>query len=47
LGEPLVVIGIFEHCALSFGIGYVIRESASFLSAVEPMLGIVDWMFGH
>jgi hypothetical protein len=47
LGEPLVIIGILEHCALGFAIGYLLRESASFLSAVEPVLGIVDWMFGH
>ncbi len=42
LREPLVIIGIFEHCALGFGIAYVLRESASLLSAVQPMLGIVD-----
>jgi hypothetical protein len=36
------IIGIFEHCALGFGIAYLFRESARFLSAVEPMLGIVD-----
>jgi hypothetical protein len=34
--------GIFEHGALRFGITYLFRESARFLSAVEPMLGIVD-----
>jgi hypothetical protein len=28
LGEPLVIIGIFEHCA--FGIVHLLRESASF-----------------
>jgi len=42
LGEPLVIIGIFEHCALGFGIVHLLRESASFLRAVEPVLGIVD-----
>jgi hypothetical protein len=47
LREPLVVIGVFEHCALGFGIGYLLGESASFLSAAAPALGIVDWMFGH
>jgi hypothetical protein len=47
LRESLVVSRILEHCALGFGIGYLLRASASFLSAVEPMLGIVDWMFGH
>jgi len=47
LREPLVVIGVFEHCALGFGIGYLLGESASFLSAAAPVLGIVDWMFGH
>jgi hypothetical protein len=45
--EPLVLICIFEHCALSFGIVYLLRESASFLSSLEPVLGIIDWMFGH
>jgi hypothetical protein len=34
LGEPLVVIGVSEHCALGFGIGYVLRESPSFLSLI-------------
>jgi hypothetical protein len=47
LRKPLVVIGILEHRALGFGIVHLLRESASFLSAVEPVLGIVDWMFGH
>jgi hypothetical protein len=42
LGEPLVIIGVFEDCALGFGIVYLLRESASFLSAVAPVLGIVD-----
>jgi hypothetical protein len=42
LGQPLVIIGILEHNALGFWIGYLIRESASFPSAVEPMLGIGD-----
>src|SRR5262249_11121740 len=32
----------FEHCALGFGIVHLLRESTSFLSAVEPVLGIVD-----
>jgi hypothetical protein len=47
LGQPLVIIGILEHNALGFWIGYLIRESASFPSAVEPMLGIGDRMVGH
>jgi hypothetical protein len=47
LGEPFIIIGILDHGALGLRIGYLIRESASFLGAVEPMLGIVDWMFGH
>jgi hypothetical protein len=47
LREPLVIIRILEHRALGFGIVYLLRESASLLSAVEPMLGIVDWMLGH
>jgi hypothetical protein len=47
LGEPFVIIGVLEHRALGFGIVYLLREGASFLSAVEPVLGIVDWMFGH
>jgi len=42
LGEPFVVLGVFEHRALGLGIDYLLRESASFLSAAEPMLGIVD-----
>jgi hypothetical protein len=42
LRQPLVIIGIFEHGALGFGITYLFRESARFLSAVEPMLGIID-----
>jgi hypothetical protein len=42
LREPLVIIGIFEQCALGFEIAYLLRESASPLSAVQPMLGIVD-----
>jgi hypothetical protein len=29
LGEPLVIIGIFEHCALGFGIVHPLRESAT------------------
>jgi hypothetical protein len=45
--EPLVLICIFEHCALSFGIVYLLRESASFLSSLEPVLGIIYWMFRH
>jgi hypothetical protein len=42
LGEPLVIIGIFEHCALGFEIVYLLCESASFSSSVEPVLGIVN-----
>src|SRR5262249_22115316 len=30
------------HCALGFGIVHLLRESASFRSAVEPVFGIVD-----
>jgi len=47
LREPLVIIRDLEHRALGLGIVYLLRESASFLSSVEPVLGIVDWMFGH
>ena len=47
MGEPLIVIGVFEHCALGFGIGYLLRESASFLRAVEPVVRIIDPMKGH
>jgi hypothetical protein len=45
--EPLVLICIFEHCALGFGIVYLLRENARFPSSAEPVLGIVDWMFEH
>jgi hypothetical protein len=47
LGEPLIVICVFEHYALGFGIGYLLRESASFLRAVEPVVRIIDPMKGH
>jgi len=39
LSEALVIIGILEHCALGFRMAYLLRKSASFLSAVEPVLG--------
>jgi hypothetical protein len=32
LGEPFVVVGVFEHRALDLGIAYLLRESASFIS---------------
>jgi hypothetical protein len=41
-GRAVVIISIFKHCALGFGIVHLLRESASFLSAVEPVFGIVD-----
>ena len=41
----LLVLWLFGRAALI--VGHLIRESASFLSAVEPMLGIADWMSGH
>jgi hypothetical protein len=47
LSEPLVIIGNSKHGPLGFGIVYLLRESASFLSSLEPVLGIIDWMFGH
>jgi hypothetical protein len=47
LGEPFVIIGKCEHRALGFRIVYLLCESARFLSAAEPVLGIIDWMFGH
>jgi hypothetical protein len=47
LGEPLVIIRVLEHRALGLGIVYLLRESASFLRAVEPVLGIIDRMKGH
>jgi len=42
LRKPLVIISNSEHGPLGFGISYLLRESASFLSSVEPVLGIVD-----
>jgi hypothetical protein len=47
LHEPLIIISNSEHGPLGFEIVYLLRQSASFLSAVEPVLGIVDWMLGH
>jgi hypothetical protein len=32
----------FRAWSLGFGIVYLLRQRASFLSAVEPVLGIVD-----
>ena len=42
LGEPFVVVGDAKHHALCFKIGDCFRERASFLRAVEPVLGVVD-----
>jgi hypothetical protein len=38
LRKPLVIIGDLRHCALTFGISYLFRDSASFLGAVEQRL---------
>lgn len=47
LGEPLVIISNSKHRALGFGIVYLLRDSASFFGAREPMLGIIDGCDGH
>jgi hypothetical protein len=46
-GEAFVIIGNCEHRDLGFGVVHLLRESASFLGAVEPMLGIVNGCDGH
>ena len=43
----LIIISILANHALDFGIVYLLRKSASFLSALEPVLGIVDRIRGH
>jgi hypothetical protein len=35
LGEPLIIVGVLEHCALGLGIAHLLRKSASFLSETE------------
>jgi hypothetical protein len=44
LGEPLIIIGILAHYPLGFGIVYLLRKSASFLSAVSQCFGsLIEW----
>ena len=47
LARPLIIIGILANYAVDFGIVYLLRKSASFLSALEPVLGIVDRIRGQ
>jgi hypothetical protein len=50
LGAPrqlLIVTADPKHFALRIRIGELLGNGAGFLGTLAPMLGVVDWDFGH